>query len=174
MHQTNTFFKHLLNILDKIHKPGIVYAHCDIPCGIYDPHLAQLAAHTVLRMTNLIEEAQVEMSLKGVKEAAHKIARYTLVKEEHSELVKKEVRIIWGDYFKPEHLEKYPNLHNLVFEIMKLASKTKQEVNANAAKELLAKVQEFAEIFFKTKGVEPIRIKTVYPTQGEIVSYNYK
>ena len=159
--------KTLLKTIDRVFPPQPIYAHCDIPCGIYDPHAAQLAAHTVIRMVNLINELPNDPA----KETVHKLARYTLVKEEHAELVKKEIRVIWGDYFKNEHLEKYPKLHELVFEIMKLASKTRQEVNLEASQQLLTKIQEFAETFFKTKGVEPVRIKTVYPTGGEIVSY---
>lgn len=159
--------KNFLNFLSLIFKPKIVYAHCDIPCGIYDPHLAQLAAHTVLRMTKLIKELESNLTLDSV----HKISRLVAVKEEHAELLKKEIRIIWGDYFKEEHIKEYPGLHQLVFEIMKLASKAKQEVNVDIAQNLLFKVQEFAEIFYKTKGVEPVRVKSIYPTEGEIVSY---
>lgn len=159
--------KRILRSFDKAFPPQNIYAHCDIPCGIYDPHLAQLAAHTIIRMTNLINELPEEAS----KERAHKLTRLTMVKEEHAELVKKEVQVIWGDYFKSEHLEKYPNLHSLVFDIMKLASKARQEINLEESQQLLAKVQEFSEIFFKTKGVEPVRIKTIYPTEGEIVSH---
>lgn len=149
-----------LSFLFKILPIQTAYAHCDIPCGIYDPHNAQMSAHTVLRMINLLGEA---------KNDAHKIARLTKVKEEHAELVKHEVRIIWGDYFKDEHLKDYPNLHELVFKIMKLASKTKQEVDLTSANELLSKVEEFAEIFWKTKGREVVRVKSGYPTEGEIV-----
>jgi nickel superoxide dismutase len=143
----------------------IASAHCDIPCGIYDPHQAQLAAHSVIRMIDLI--AAVERG--DETKAEHDIARYVAVKEEHAEIVKREVRIIWGDYFKPEHLQEFPNLHGLVFDIMKLASKGRQTLDKAAAEELLAKVQEFAEIFFKTKGRDTQRIATVYPTGGEIV-----
>lgn len=152
----------LLNSFFKLLPAKPIYAHCDIPCGIYDPHEAQVAAHTVIRMTGLINEAGNDI---------HKISRLTKVKEDHAEKVKHEVRVIWGDYFKPEHLKEYPNLHDLVFEIMKLASKTKQNVDIEAANELLTKVQEFAEIFYKTKGVTPKRIKSIYPTEGEMVSY---
>jgi nickel superoxide dismutase len=159
--------KTLLKTIDRFSPPRPIYAHCDIPCGIYDPHLAQLAAHTVIRMTNLIDALPDEDS----KEREHKLVRLTAIKEKHAELVKKEIRVIWGDYFKSEHLDKYPKLHELVFNIMKLASKARQEINLEASQQLLARVQEFAEIFFKTKGVEPIRIKTIYPTEGEIVSY---
>ena len=157
--------KFLLKLIDRISAPKEIYAHCDIPCGIYDPHLAQLSAHTVIRMTNLINELPNVDS----KEREYKLARYTLVKEQHAELVKKEVRIIWGDYFKPEHLEKYPKLHDLAYEIMKLASKTRQEVSIEVGKQLLSKVQEFAEIFWKTKDKETVRVKSPYPTEGELV-----
>lgn len=148
------------------------YAHCDIPCGIYDPHNAQVAAHTVIRMTTLINELKVssqEPSFEERKRIISQVARLTKVKEEHAELVKHEVRILWGDYFKEEHLKEYPNLHEKVFKIMKLASKAKQEVSIDAANELLSLVQDFAEIFYKTKGVKSVRVKTVYPTGGEIV-----
>jgi nickel superoxide dismutase len=143
----------------------VAHAHCDIPCGIYDPHQAQLAAHSVIRMVELI--TALERSDESTAE--HQIARYTAVKEEHAELVKREVRIIWGDYFKPEQLQEYPNLHTLVFEIMKLASTARQQINKEASQSLLGKVQEFAEIFYKTKGRETKRVATVYPTGGELV-----
>ena len=152
--------KNLLALASKFLPTQTAYAHCDIPCGIYDPHNAQMAAHTVIRMTNLIKEA---------KDDVHKIARLTRVKEEHAELVKHEVRIIWGDYFKEENLKDYPNLHGLVFKIMKLASKAKQEVDLKTANELLSAVQEFAENFWKSKGRQTVRVKSGYPTEGEIV-----
>lgn len=146
------------------------YAHCDIPCGIYDPYPAQMAAHTVIRMVNLIQELK-----KGKeKDFIHKLARYTKVKEEHAEIVKHEIRILWGDYFKEEHIREYPELHGLVFKAMKLASKARQEVSLEPAEELLATVQKIAEIFYKTKGLSPVRIKPPYPTEGEIVFQDVK
>ncbi|MBI4079376.1 MAG: superoxide dismutase, Ni [Candidatus Levybacteria bacterium] len=148
------------------------YTHCDIPCGIYDPHASQLAAHTVIRMVSLISEltpSSSEPPFEERKRIIHQIARYTKVKEEHAEALKHEIRVLWGDYFKEEHLKEYPDLHNLVFKTMKLASKARQEVNHDAAQELLVTVQKIAEIFFKTKGLTPVRVKSPYPTGGEIV-----
>ncbi len=147
-------------LLDRIFPARIAYAHCDIPCGIYDPHIAQMAAHTVIRMTKLIEDA---------KEDPHKIARYAKVKDEHAELCKHEIRILWGDYFKQEHLKDYPDLHELVWKIMKLASKARQEVNMQAADELLEAVNEIAEIFWETKGFGTARFKAPYPTEKETI-----
>src|SRR3972149_2567875 len=114
-----------LRLIDRLGPPETVHAHCDIPCGIYDPHLAQVAAQTVIRMNQLINDLAAPASGSGKEEwdkYTTSLSRYIAVKEEHAELLKKEVRIIWGDYFKPEHLEKYPDLHSTVFSIMKLGS----------------------------------------------------
>jgi nickel superoxide dismutase len=160
----------LLRIIDSIFKPSIAYAHCDVPCGIYDPHEVQMSAHTVIRMTSMLSDLKLDSEkVEDRKKFVHQVSRLTKVKEEHAELVKHQIRIIWGDYFKPEHLEKYKDLHNLVFKIMKSASKVKQEINLEAAQELLASVQKFAEIFWETKGRETVRVKSGYPTDGEIV-----
>ena len=152
----------ILNYLIKVLPSKPLYAHCDIPCGIYDPHLAQMAAHTIIRMTKLIDEAEDDV---------HKIARLTHVKEEHGDLCEEELITLWGDYFKEEHLKDYPNLHDLVWKSVKLTGKVRQEVNLEAANELLASVQKIAEIFWKTKGLEPVRIPSGSPTEGEIVSH---
>ena len=165
--------KYFLQLLVKIFPSEIAYAHCDIPCGIYDPHAAQMAAHTVIRMTILLNDLQApdKMPFSERKKMIHQISRLTRVKEEHAEIVKHEIRVLWGDYFKEEHLKAYPNLHALVFKIMKTASKARQEINIDAANELLENVQKIAEIFYKTKGVRPMRVKSVYPTGLEIISY---
>lgn len=150
----------------------VAYAHCDIPCGIYDPHQAQLAAHTVIRITNLINELKASGEnppFDERKKIISQIARLTHVKEEHAEIVKREVRILWGDYFKEEHVKAYPKLHELVFKTMKLASKARQEVNLEAAQELLATVQKIAEIFWKTKNRKTVKLSSLYPSEGEMV-----
>lgn len=162
----------LFQLWDRFWPARIAYAHCDIPCGIYDPHLAQLAAHTVIRMVTLTQELPkltAELTPEQRQEVLHKLSRYTLVKEEHAELCKKELRILWGDYFKPEHVQKFPELHELVFQAMKLASKTRQEVNLQASEELLATVNKIAEIFWKTKNIETVKRKSFYPTEREMV-----
>ena len=141
------------------------YAHCDIPCGIYDPHQAQLAAHTVIRMTQLLTELTREDETK----AEHDVSRITHVKEEHSNLLEEELDTLRNDYFKEEHYKEYPNLHELFVKTLKLSAKARQSIDMQAAQDALSGVQEIAEIFFKTKGVEPVRVKTVYPTGGEIV-----
>src|SRR3990172_10382080 len=149
----NRVLRSSLRLLDRLSPPETAHANCDIPCGIYDPHLAQIAALTCVRMNQLIADLkQPESRDKGEWDKyANSQSRYIATKEEHAELVKKEVRIIWGDYFKPEHLEKHKDLHATVFSIMKLGSTVRQQVNMQAAQDLLAEVQKFAEIFWATK-----------------------
>lgn len=143
----------------------IAYAHCDIPCGIYDPYMAQRAAHTIIRMTQLLTEIKNDNFLKS----QHDISRMTHVKEEHSDILEEELETLRNDYFKEEHFKAYPNLDNLFIKTLKAAAKARQEINMEAAQETLSGMQEIAEIFFKTKNVEPLRVKSVYPTGGEIV-----
>ncbi len=154
-----------LQVLTKILPVQIAYAHCDIPCGIYDVHQMQMAAHTIIRMTQMIDDTEMTDQKHGI----HQIARLTKIKEEHAELLKQELRVLWADYFKEEHLKEYPNLHDLVFKTMKLASKARQDIAMDIAKDLLARTQEIAEIFYKTKGVKSVRVKSVYPTGLDIV-----
>jgi nickel superoxide dismutase len=125
-----------------------VHAHCDVPCGIYDPHQAELAARTVARMVELI--GQLPKDAPSEADRA-KFVRCIAIKEQHAEIVKHEVQVIWSDYFKPEHLERYPDLHDRTWKILKLASKNKQNIDAAAAAELEAAVKEFADIFWSTK-----------------------
>ncbi|MGZ6268688.1 MAG: superoxide dismutase, Ni [Candidatus Limnocylindrales bacterium] len=128
--------------------PTTAHAHCDVPCGLYDPHVAELAARTVARMVELI--GQLPPGSTDIADR-NKLVRCVTVKEQHAEIVKHEITVIWADYFKPEHLERYPDLHERTWKILKLAGKNKQNVDAAAAAELEAAVKEFADIFWSTK-----------------------
>jgi nickel superoxide dismutase len=157
---------------DIVHPPRPVYAHCDIPCGIYDPYEAQISALTVLRMDQLIAElAMPAMDAKPEERAAYasKLARYTAVKESHAERVKSEVRVIWGDYFTPDHAKQYPQVHELSWKIMKTASKARQGTGVADAQDLLKLVQEFCELFWLTKGAKTHRIPSLQKSGGELV-----
>lgn len=123
------------------------YAHCDIPCGIYDPKAAQIAAETVEKMMTLMADLP-----PGDDVAYHNsMARYVAVKEQHAEILKHEVRVIWGDYFKPPHLEAFPDLHTQVWNILKLASACKVGTNVADAAELRTAVDGFAGMFWQSK-----------------------
>ena len=157
-----------LNFLESIIPVKEVRAHCDIPCGIYDPGHALVACLTVIRMTDLINDH------KDVRHSVgwhNEVSRYIAEKERHAAIVKHEIRIIWGDFFKAPQFEKYPELHELTHSIMRLSSKTRQEVNKDAALQLLDKVNRFAEIFWEVKGIPTQKavcpylpsLETVYP-----------
>ena len=141
-----------------------VEAHCDIPCGIYDPHLAQVAAHTVVRMVDLMEGLD-----KSAADYNHKFSRYVTTKEEHAELAKHEIRIIWGDFIKSMHLKSQPGLGNLVWEIMQKGSAARQNFDKASAKALLDAVLDFSEKFWMLKGKTPRRVMSNFPSGGEIV-----
>jgi nickel superoxide dismutase len=161
-----------VRLWDRIRPPEPAYAHCDIPCGIYDPHEAQIAALTVLRMDQLIAEvpalaADVKPEERAVY--ASKMSRYTAVKEQHAERVKHEIRVIWGDYITADHAKQHPQLAELVVKILKQASKARQSTAAADAQELVKLVQEFAEIFWLTKGAKSRRQPSLQKSGGELV-----
>ena len=161
-----------INRVKQIFQADVAYAHCDVPCGIYDPHLAQIAAHTVVRMAVLINELEKPGADCTKDQSAiytHKIARMTAVKEHHAELAKQEMRILWGDYFKPEHLEQFPELHETFWNAMKAASEARVHRNIDAANGLLKATQEIAEAFWKSKGVDTVRQASRQTSGGEIV-----
>jgi nickel superoxide dismutase len=168
----NRLLRSSLRLLDRLSPPPAVHAHCDIPCGIYDPHLAQIAALTCIRMNQLINELEaptLDAPADARKKFLNSYGRYVATKEEHAELVKREVRIIWGDYFKPEHLEKHKDLHATVWNILKLASKVRQNVDLQAANDLLAEVQKFSEAFWATKDAKTAKVPSRTPAGGELV-----
>lgn len=158
----------LLKKIDKAQPFTQVSAHCDIPCGIYDSTPAQIYALSVLRYCQQIE------GLSDSREDMAKFVRLVEDKEKHAESVKHEIRIIWGDYFKGDLLEKYPNIHKLAHNIMLAGSAAKQNSSTDKAQALVDLVNEFAETFWDSKGIETYRatcpyepkVETVYPKLG--------
>ena len=130
-------------------------AHCDIPCGIYDPTPAKIAAKTVVRMVMQIEDTHPPTASSDAHEVAHymnAVGRRVAVKEEHARICKHELLTLWSDFFKAEHLAKYPNLHDMFWNAVKLCSKVKQDVDKESADKLVAAVDEIARIFYDAKG----------------------
>ena len=134
------------------------YAHCDIPCKIYDPAVSLVAALSVVRLTDILLEIDDLSSL----DSQSKLARVVVQKEDEAQKVKDEVNIIWGDYFKEPQLEAFPETHEIVHGIMRLGSKCKQEVSREAAEELLRELNRFVDIFWKTKDIETITVIAPY------------
>ena len=134
--------------------PGIAQAHCDIPCGIYDPIAAKIAAQTVQKMVLRIQalERPDGSDPAAYQDYVNKVARYVTVKEEHAEVCKKELSILWADYAWP-NLPAGFDLHGSFNAALKLAGRCKQNVDMAACEELVATVDTIAGAFWATKSV---------------------
>ena len=146
----------LFKVVNRMFPARVAHAHCDIPCGIYDPIAAKIAAQTVQKMVLRIQALEMpgpDAGAEAMSTYANTLSRYVTVKEEHAEICKNELDILWHDYFRPDHLEKYSDLHTVIWQANKLASRNKQNVDMNAAKELVGTVDRVAEIFWATKNV---------------------
>lgn len=157
-----------VTIVSKFIPLETVYAHCDIPCGIYDPTPMQISAHSILRFTQMLLESEKEDNAIARQ---HKTIRITVAKEEHGKRIEEEIGTLEHDYFKEEHYTASPELKTAIEDAIKLSIKTRQGVDIVSSQELLDKVLKISEIFYKTKGMTPVRVPSVYPTKGEIVTY---
>lgn len=160
----------VLAALDRTVKFPEAQAHCDIPCGIYDPITAQIAALTVVRMLDLM--ADLDASTTDKLAYHNSMSRYITVKEEHAEKAKHEIRVIFGDYIKAPQVEKYPDLPTLVHKIMMAGSKVRQTSDRAAAVEFVELINKFAQIFWETKGLTTKRAKAPYKPELELVYPN--
>lgn len=125
-----------------------VHAHCDIPCGIYDPEQARIEAESCYRIIEKYHASSDELFRQ----------RCIVVKEERAEITKHHVDVLWHDYFKPEHLEKYPDLHDVCWKASKAASKVKQSTDLEAAKDLLALIDKIDAMWKGTGGLDKTRM----------------
>ena len=138
-----------------IKKPAIeVYAHCDGPCGVYDPASSRVAAEAVLAMTKKLIALSPPSSTDSEEWTAYSntFSRYVAVKEEQAKETKKEILILWTDYFKPVHLETYPDLHETIWKAAKLCSACKVSIDLAKAEELMNYVEKIHNIFWASKG----------------------
>ena len=126
----------------------LVDAHCDIPCGVYDPEQARIEAESCLRIIEKHDASDDKLFR----------ARCIHVKEERAELVKHHLDVLWHDYFKPEHLEKVPNLHELFWNATKQVSKVKASTDAADSQKLLDLIDEVDAAWKATGGNDKTRV----------------
>jgi nickel superoxide dismutase len=131
----------LLTLLDRFSAPATAYAHCDLPCGVYDPAQARIEAESV----KAIMEKYNSSSDEVFKERA------VFIKEERADLVKHHLWVLWTDYFKPDHLEKHPELHSLFWTATKAAGEAKKTTDVAVGQKLLDQIAEIDRIFWETK-----------------------
>ena len=131
-----------------------VHAHCDGPCGVYDPASTRVAAEAVLSMTKKLIDLKPPSSTNSEEWSAYNntFSRYVAIKEDQAKETKKEILILWTDYFKPIHLETYPDLHDTIWKATKLCSACKVNIDQAQAEELMNYVEKIHNIFWQTKG----------------------
>ena len=133
-----------MRLLARLLEPrATAHAHCDLPCGVYDPAQARIEAESVKAICEKYQQ----------NTDAEFRARALIIKEQRSELVKHHLWVLWTDYFKAPHFEKYPNLHQLFNEATKLAGAAgaKGSLDPAVGEQLLAKIEEISKIFWETK-----------------------
>jgi nickel superoxide dismutase len=116
-------------------------AHCDLPCGVYDPAQARIEAESVQKIIEKYHQSSEELFRQ----------RAVLIKEERAELVKHHLWVLWTDYFKPEHLQAHPELHEMFWTATKLAGEAKHTVDPKVAQQLLDAINDIDKIFWETK-----------------------
>ena len=127
----------------------VVHAHCDLPCGVYDPAQARIEADSIKAIQERYGDAE---NKKSANETADQYKHRALeIKEQRADLVKHHLWVLWTDYFKPEHVEKYPELHDLFWKATKAAGDAKKSQDPAQGKELLGLIDQVAEIFWETK-----------------------
>jgi len=131
----------LLSALDRLSPPVVVEAHCDLPCGVYDPVQARIEAESVKACMEKFNESDDDVFK----------TRAVIIKEQRADLVKHHLWVLWTDYFKPAHLEAHPNLHDLVWHATKQAGESKQTNDVAVADQLLDQIAEIDKIFWQTK-----------------------
>jgi nickel superoxide dismutase len=132
---------HLLSAAERVIGTETAYAHCDLPCGVYDPAQARIEAESVQQI--------IEKHRASDDEAFRQ--RAIIIKEQRAELVKHHLWVLWTDYFTPEHLEAHPELHDLFWRATKLAGEAKHSVDPKVAQQLLDAISEIDKIFWDTK-----------------------
>ncbi len=132
---------HLFAAIDHLSAPPVAHAHCDLPCGVYDPAQARIEAESVKNTIDKFNASDDETFR----------VRATIIKEERADLVKHHLWVLWTDYFKPEHLEAHPQLHDLFWRATKSAGEVKKGNDSAVADRLLSEIAEIDTIFWATK-----------------------
>jgi len=133
----------------------IAQAHCDGPCGVYDGASAEIAARAVLSMTKKLlelEQPRIDADKQTILDYQHTVARYTMIKEQQTELAKKEILVLWTDFFKPEHLKDFPDLHEFIWNLAKLCSYVKQHIDLDKATQLHEDIMKLSEMHKQAAG----------------------
>jgi len=131
----------VLAAIDRVSAPAAIHAHCDLPCGVYDPAQARIEAESVKGCMEKFNASDDDVFK----------TRAVIIKEQRAELVKHHLWVLWTDYFKPPHLEAHPTLHDLFWKATKTAGEAKKTNDVTVAQDLLNQIAEIDRIFWETK-----------------------
>lgn len=142
-----------IRFIDKLNPPPKAHAHCDIPCGVYEVDSMKWAVETCAKLVDKILALELPdpKNKKAHVDYHNTFIRAVLVKEEFAKICKEQILILWTDYFKPEHLAKWPDLHEKIWKATKQCSTVKRTVDPEEVKKLHALVDEIANIFVASK-----------------------
>jgi nickel superoxide dismutase len=128
--------------LERTMRPRTVaYAHCDLMCGVYDPAQARIEAESVLQAAMKYQDSEDEVFRD----------RCISIKEERADLVKHHLSVLWTDFFKPHHVEQFPDLHSLFWNAIKAAGEAKKTMDPQQARDLIEQIEEIATVFWNTE-----------------------
>jgi nickel superoxide dismutase len=131
----------LLSTIDRLAPPVTAHAHCDLPCGVYDPAQARIEAESVKGCIEKFNASDDDVFK----------SRAVFIKEERADLVKHHLWVLWTDYFKPEHVKKYPDLADIFWKATKTAGEVKKSTDVKVADDLLNQIAAIDKIFWETK-----------------------
>ena len=134
----------------------VAHAHCDIPCGVYDPQQARIEAESCYKIIQKYTDSTDDVFR----------ARCIAVKEERAELTKHHIDVMWHDYFKPEHVQKFPDLHDVCWKASKQASQVKRTVDLNEAQKLLDLIDKIDMMWRETGGPAATRLQAMVPASA--------
>ena len=138
----------VLSLIDRVARPETVHAHCDIPCGVYDPEQARIEAESCYKIIQKYQDSDDALFRD----------RCVIVKEERAQLAKHHLYVLWSDHFKPEHLDQFPNLHETFWKAAKACSQVKRSMDLEPAQQLLDLIDEIDDMWKQTGGLESTRV----------------
>ena len=137
-------------MLSNLLRPSrVVHAHCDLPCGVYDPAQARIEAESVKACQEKYQDAENQKKPSETLEDYRQ--RAIQIKEERADLVKHHLWVLWTDYFKPEHIEKFSDLHDKFWKATKLAGESKKSTDPGQGQQLLDAIADIDKVFWETK-----------------------
>lgn len=137
-----------LTSVDRVVAPRTLHAHCDIPCGVYDPEQARIEAESCHKINQKYHDSDDALFRD----------RCVTVKEERAELAKHHISVLWSDHFKPHHLDDFPDLHDTFWQASKQCSQVKRSLELDDAQKLLDQIDQIDEMWKKTGGLDSTRV----------------